>query len=722
MNTRLLSRVCALALAGVACVAAARLSASGSMFWTVASPADLLRGTSNGVYVGLDGAVTAGPQLVNRLRSTPAQIWSLAAGADGTWWAGTGGDGKVLRLRAGQPEETAFDSEETNVFALAVSGTRVYAATGPDGKVYVIDGAATPRVFFDPSEKYIWALAVDAVGRLWVGAGNPAVIYRVDADGTSHVVYHPPAAHVVCLVRDGQGRMLAGTESPGRLYRFDANDKPFVLLDSGQTELRAAAVASDGTIYAAAVSKGDDSSSSSGETTSIALAGSSTSTSAPTASSSAASTSSTSDRSTIFRIAEDGSWEPFWSTPDAIYDVAAIADGGVLAASGPEGRLYRIDRLRQAQLLTGVDAKQITHFGVGTRPDTSPAAIATAKPGRVVMITTGAQSPATYLSPVRDTKGPSTWGTIRWESLGDVTLFSRAGNTDRPDDSWSDWAGPYTHASGDALKSPAGRFLQWKAVLTSPASGVSPRLTSVTVAYLPANTRPTVTSITVSPPGVVFQKPFSSEDGAVAGLDESVAEARRPPGDGATPPSPGRRMFQKGLQTLQWKADDTDSDHLSYTLQYRRAGELTWHDLRAGLTDTIFVWDTTTVPDGRYIVRVTVTDAPSNTAERAMTNTRESDPIDIDNTPPAITSEVTHAANGAIRLSVHVHDAQSALQKVEFVIGDGAWRLLSPVDGLTDSPDERFEIPLASEADAARIVIRATDALQNVTAQPAAIR
>jgi hypothetical protein len=71
---------------------------------------------------------------------------------------------------------------------------------------------------------------------------------------------------------------------------------------------------------------------------------------------------------------------------------------------------------------------------------------------------------------------------------------------------------------------------------------------------------------------------------------------------------------------------------------------------------------------------------------------------------------------------VHVHDAQSALQKVEFVIGDGAWRLLSPVDGLTDSPDERFEIPLASEADAARIVIRATDALQNVTAQPAAIR
>jgi len=40
-----------------------------------------------------------------------------------------------------------------------------------------------------------------------------------------------------------------------------------------------------------------------------------------------------------------------------------------------------------------------------------------------------------------------------------------------------------------------------------------------------------------------------------------------------------------------------------------------------------------------------------------------------------------------------------------------------PVDGLADSPDERYEIPLASEADAARIVIRATDLLQNVLSQ-----
>src|SRR5689334_18796760 len=164
--------------------AATTLVASGPTFWTTATAADFLKGTSEGVFVNLNGVVTAGPQLTNRLTSTPAQVWSAVETADGTLWAGTGADGRVIRLRTGQPEQTVFDSNENNVFALAVSGTRVYAATGPDGQVYAIDGD-TARPFFDPAEKYIWALAVDGNGRLWVGAGNPAVIYRVDANGTS---------------------------------------------------------------------------------------------------------------------------------------------------------------------------------------------------------------------------------------------------------------------------------------------------------------------------------------------------------------------------------------------------------------------------------------------------------------------------------------------------------------------------------------------------------
>jgi hypothetical protein len=690
------------------------LFASGPVFWTIATPTELLKGTSDGVTVGLDGAITAGPQLTNRLTTTPAQVWSLATASDGTLWAGTGGDGRLIRVRPGQREETVFTADEKNIFAIAISGTRVYFATGPDGKVYVIDGNAAPRVFFDPSEKYIWALAVDGQGRLWLGAGNPAVIYRVDANGAGQALYHPPAAHVVALARDSRGRMLAGTETPGRLYRFDAADHPFVLIDSGLTELDAIAVSPAGVVYAAAIGKGAESSSA-GETASVAFV-----TETPPPPGTATTTSTTtaaSRRSVVYRL-DDSGYDSFWESNDVIYDLVAAGETGVIAASGPDGRLYRVDRNRQVQLLGGVDAKQITRLAEPARGSDMPSALASANPGRVVTIATTSPSPASYTSPVRDTKTVSQWGLIRWNATGAVALYTRSGNTDTPDDSWSAWDGPYAKTDGEPIKSPAARFVQWKATL----SGASPRLTSVTVAYLPRNTRPDVTSVTTYPPGVVFQRPFSSDESAIAGMDDATADARRPPGDtGPTPATPSRRMFQKGLQTISWKGDDDDGDRLIYSLQYRREGESTWHELRSGLTDGIFVWDTASVADGRYIVKVLASDSPSNASERALVGERESDPIEVDNTPPTITTELVRQGSN-LRIAVHVHDARSAILKVEYSLGGAAWQLIAPVDGLADSPDERYEIPVASEADVTRVMIRATDALQNVAAQPATIR
>ncbi len=686
--------------------AVAALRASGPVFWVVGTPAELMKGTSDGVYISLEGGVTAGPRLTNRLTSTPPQVWALALGSDDSIWAGTGGDGRVLHLRAGQPEQTVFDADESGVFALAVAGTKVYAATSPDGRVYVIDGASPAKPFFDPAEKYIWALAVDRGGNLWVGAGSPAVVYKVDAAGKDTVVYKPPAAHVVSLVPDASGRMLAGTESPGRLYRFDAADHPFVLVDSGLTEMHAISTGPDGAIFAAAVSSGTASPPESGETAAVSAAappsppaGGATPAAAPNR------------RSVVYRIDANGSWEPLWETDDVVYDLAAMDDGGVLAATGPDGRLYKVEADRRVLLYSGVDARQITR--VLAPRDRNVAAIATANPGRVVRLGPSEQSPATYVSPVRDTKGPSVWGAISWESMGQVELFTRSGNTSTPDDSWSDWAGPYVGKIGEAIKSPAGRFLQWRAVFTHPPAPPLPTLTSVTVSYLPRNARPSVDAITVHPPGVVFQRPFSSDDAAVAGLDDAVAAARRPPGAEAGPTPPlGRRWYQKGLQTLAWKAADDDGDQLTYSLFYRREGESDWHPLRSDLADEIYVWDVTSVPDGRYTVKVVASDAIANSPDRALTGEKESDPIDVDNTPPVISADIV-GQGGPAHLVIKVHDAQSAIRRVEVSRADGSWNIVYPVDGLADSRDEQYDVPLDA-ASAARIVVRATDVLLNV--------
>ena len=201
----------------------------------------------------------------------------------------------------------------------------------------------------------------------------------------------------------------------------------------------------------------------------------------------------------------------------------------------------------------------------------------------------------------------SAWGTISWRGTAAdgtrIALFTRSGNTDTPDGTWSAWSSAYTNAGGSAITSPKARYLQWRAVLTGRGEG--PILTSVTAAYLQRNLRPEVRSVTVEPPGIVFQKPYSTGEPDLAGFEDqstperklAVAAAQQSSGNS---PALGRRSYQKGLQTFMWQADDDNGDNLVYDVWYRREGETSWQVLRRGVTDTILAWDTATVPNGTY--------------------------------------------------------------------------------------------------------------------------
>ncbi len=684
----------------------AHIEAAGPSFWTVASQAGFLEGTPTGVSIDDAGRLVVAPLVSVVADLSAPQSWSLARAADGTWFAGTGGTGRVLRGRSAQVD-TILNVEPSAIHALAVVNGRVFAASSPDGRVHVIESDGSSRVFFDPAESYIWALAADQQGRLWVGAGHPAVIYRVDAAGTSQVVYRPAARHVVSLAMDTAGRMYAGTETPARLYRFGDADRPFVVFEPGLSELRAIVPAANGTLYVAALTAGGEAAPDAGVTGSVTITVGGT----PTGTASTTTPAAPGRRSIIYRVTADGTWDALWETADAAYDLAVRDANSLLVATGPEGRLYQVSTAAAtwgaATLVNTVDARQITRLAAdGTRT-----LAVTANPGRVVAIATAPAQTSSYTSAVRDAKTTAQWGSIRWEGLGSVALQTRSGNTQLPDDSWSAWTAPTPQASGFAITSPSARFLQWRATLTPGA--VAPVVTSVTVAYLPRNLRPVVSEITVHPPGVVFQRPFSSDEGAIAGLDEAVADARRPPGgDPAAPGTSvaGRRMFSRGLQTLGWKADDPDTDRLLFALHYRREGEAAWSLLREGLADPLFVWDTTSVPDGRYLMRVTASDALSNTPERVLTGDRESATIDIDNTPPVITVTVI-----GTRVAIRVTDAHSGVHRVDYSLGGQTWQLLRPLDGLADSRDEQFEVTLPTAGDAARLVLRASDVMQNVT-------
>ena len=96
----------------------------------------------------------------------------------------------------------------------------------------------------------------------------------------------------------------------------------------------------------------------------------------------------------------------------------------------------------------------------------------------------------------------------------------------------------------------------------------TPMLTSVTAAYLPRNTRPRVTNITIHPPGTVFQRPFPTGDPEIAGFegdtpDRRAASLNPAAGPVTNTPALGRRAYQKGLLTFVWRAEDENRDDLT---------------------------------------------------------------------------------------------------------------------------------------------------------------
>ena len=713
-------------------LAATALSA-GPGFWQAATQADFLRGEVDQLSVDEHGRLMLGPELTRVHDAAAPFVWAAVSTPDGAMFLGTGNDGKVIRVDRNGQSSVFYDSAEMEVHALALAPNGgLYAATSPDGRIYKLDTKGQATTFFDPDDKYIWSLAVDRDGNVYAGTGDKGAVYKITPDGKGQRFFATKSVHAVTLAFDSKQQLLVGTGAPGRVFRVDATGRGFLLLDTTYLEVHAIRVAPNGVIYAAAqsgrASGGGDSLGDSGpippsvtpsipnvstEITSITVV--------DTGSSSQVTTSSGSqDRRTpsgaIFRVQPDGLWDEMWAPrEDAPYDIAVENDGSLLVATGTKGKLFRLsgDPV-SAVLVTRVPAQQATML-LRANDRTY---VATANPGLLMSISSNRAARGTYESDVKDARLVSTWGVITWRATAPagskVEVFTRSGNTRTPDEAWSEWSGPYANAEGSPITSPKARYFQWRAVLTGTPTA-SPTLTSVSSAYLPRNMRPQVVSITVHPPGVVFQKPFSSGETEIAGLDDEAqdrrAAANTPGGAGA--PALGRRIFQKGLQTFVWKADDDNNDELSYDVFYRREGDTAWRVLKTDLRDTLLVWDTSSVPNGTYVIKVAASDRRVNPADTALTGELESSSFEVDNVSPTVQPGAIRRDGTRFVVAADVRDTDSPITRVEYSLDAQRWQSAFPRDGILDARHESFELRLDADAVGRTLVIRATDALGN---------
>ena len=702
---------------------AATLIGSSPVFWQVSTQAEFLRGEVDALSVDDEGRLRLGPAADTVVETPEPALWSLARAADGALWMGSGTDGRLYRLGADGAATVVLDADELDVHALAADREGgVYAGTSPAGRVYRVTAAGEATVVFDPEETYIWALATDGDGALYVATGNPARVYRLPAGGDPALLYASDAAHVLSLAVAGDGTLLAGTESPGQVLRIDPAGRAFVLLDAPFEEIRSLRPRPDGSLLAVAVSGQPTPGvaatpappaaaaapvptvSVTTSVTAVVVGSTATPASTPASTTPAA---SGGEKGAVYHITADGLWDRLWrSSLDTPFD-AAFDDRGVLVVgTGPSGKLYRVSGDPPRTVLSAqAPARQVTRLLPAT--DGSLWYV-TANPGKVVRAADRLAARGTYESEVHDAGAAARWGTLRWRGStppgSRIELASRSGNTAIPNDTWSPWSDAYTEATGSSIASPNARYLQWRATLHA-GGDASPVLTAVTAAYLPRNLRPEVTQLTVHPPGTVFQQSLSTGDPPLAGLDVR-------PSSRAAASTVGRQGYRKGIQTFRWQASDANRDPLEYSVSYQRDGDSGWHELRTGLRETVFAWDTTLIPDGAYRVRISASDAAGNAPGAALVGVRDSAVFDVDNAPPRIEVGARRREGTRVVLPFTVRDAQSPVQRVEIAAGNGDWRVVFPLDGVPDGLVERFEVALDG-AGAGPVVIRATDALRN---------
>ncbi len=735
-----------LAVAATAALATLPLRAAGPSRWEITSSEHWMAGRGEQVAVTRAGRLMLGPA-VRVLHEDPSPaLWSAVAGPDGTLYVGSGNEGQVIAVE-GEQTRVLWDSDELQVHAVAWHGDALLAATSPDGKVYRVARDGTATVFFDPEDTYVWALAVDGRQRVYVATGGKGRVYRLEKDGSSpKTVFESAAANVTAISVDDRGELLVGTDSPGRLYRVPPDGRAFALLDGPYTQVQAIRRAGNGATWVLAVSPGGAAPSAaappaaspataptpqvSTEVTIVAIGDSTTVT--PATSGQATGTTSA-PRGAVYRLDADGLVDTYWeATGELPFDITVAADGRILVAAD-NGVVYALegDPVRMARIAQ-VPARQLTRI----IPRGDRYLLTASNPGKVIELSGATAATGSYTSEVKDATTGANWGLLRWE--GDrpqgsrVAFATRSGNTSTPDDTWADWVPVRDDDGVLRVASPAARYLQLKVDLAGAAA-----LDGVTLTYLPRNQRPRFTSVTVHPPGVVFQQPFGTQEPPdLAGFQSTTpAPARDQAIAAATPTSTtasvGRRLFQKGFQTFQWDASDPDRDDLRYQVWLRRTGSTEWRLLDKDLVDSVYTWDTSRLPDARYLVRVVATDARANPAGTALQAEREAGPITIDNTPPAIRVlegalvEATDAganrapasrprtATRAAAIAFEVVDAASTIERVDVLLADGRWRAVFPDDGVLDGLRERFTVPTADLGDGP-IVLRATDSLANL--------
>jgi hypothetical protein len=772
-------------------LAALPLAVSGveTAFWQTGTFDDFLHGDLRGVSLSKDGQLRLAPEARAVYNPEETVALSLASDPNQNLYLGTGHQGKVFRVDKGMKGSLFFQAPEPEIFALVAGPDgALYVGSSPEGKVYRVTADGKSKVFYDPKSKYVWALAFDTQGRLYVGTGDRGRVFRVDASGKGEVFFDSSQTHIMCLAFDRKGNVIAGSEPNGLIYRVDPQGKGFVLYQAGLPEIHAVATDDEGRIYAAALGgaggKGTPdffaAPTQPGATpttvttiTVEASAGAPSSEAEDLQHPARPQTSSTPNvrpgtpnagfpmlqipqgRGSLIQILPDYSAETLWSSNNETVFGLAVRGHEILFSTDSNGRIFDLSPSPEGPRLTLLNE---THESLATRLllQGDDLYAITSNIAKLFRVGPALGAEGTYEAPIKDTRFVSRWGVLNWRGTipagCELQFFSRSGNSERPDNTWSDWAPlkpgiqdpgigvppardtEKSNAEGlgtsaplepripnpeSRIVSPPARYMQWKAVLHG-TGRASPTLDEVTVSYLNQNLPPLVRSLNVSSVGERTGAAGPSTTPASQPGTVTVSAVASP---GFGPSAQGVDLRAKVPVVLTWQAEDPNGDQLIYALYLKASDETDWHLLKDKIHETNYTLDPNSLPEGEYTARLVASDEESNSSAAARHAELASAPFWIDNSPPHVKLLTLRTTTARVELHFQAESNISPLRSAEVSADGKEWRDINSDDGIVDSRLETFTVKDLTLGPGEHVVfLRAYDAAGNVGVGKAVVR
>jgi hypothetical protein len=642
-------------------------------------------------------------------------------------YAGAGNEPVIYRVE-GKKFKKFATLQGTTITSLAIRGKQLLAGVGGDeGGIYSLNaGGKAKKLWSDKDVKYVWAILPARDGKLYAATGAKGRIYLIDSKGKAEVVYETgKLAKNILSIAISKNTLYAGTDTSGLVVAIDIRTRSSrVVLDAAEAEISAIIPAPGGGLFVATadVAKASDdgktppaNGAKNGKSPTATTKPSDKATTRPAKSAKSAK-SSKPDKKLIIslasRIAAIKGAQPPQKTPaagkgdkgNAVYHIQPsglvrtifrkpvtilamlLKDKKIILATGNGGAVYSVgtDGGRIQQLID-TEARQITALASSGEK----IVFATANKGSVGIIDKALAPKGSYSSIAIDASQIVQWGTMRLAGLSangsKVTVATRSGNLAKPDDkTWSSWSREQMVNGGYIpIMSPSARFLQYRFSLVVGQENTGPVVSGIVMIYQMGNLAPVVPSVLVK---------------------------------SSSHPAKPIPIGQQKYRMIAIGASDPNGDKLVYRLEYRRIGSETWVRITDKHLTAMYIWDTLSVGDGQYEIRVTASDSPTNVTTATLSGSRISERILVDNTPPVIKNLSAKVTATAAAVHAALSDAGSRIVAIAYTVDSSdTWKTTLPRDGICDSATEKLAIQIKDMSPGRhRIAVRVTDQYGNI--------